>query len=197
MVFVATYLPSHWLILRHRVCSWQQTFSRIGFFWKCTVHWLEALVLGVCIFIYECIVLCKKYNSCHLKLFKRFCVTKVLAIIICNVYVYIWFVTMYPSGIFNKMNIFGQAWASPTLAWLHCLMCVYVFMSACGHIPKILIERTGFKFAHVLKQIPVRWTYSMPMKARLRTMIDKGRLLTDSTVKSCTVVAFASGKGHA
>ena len=32
------------------------------------------------------------------------------------------------------------------------------------------------------------------MKAQLQTMIDKGRLLTDSTVKSRTVVAFASGK---
>ena len=35
------------------------------------------------------------------------------------------------------------------------------------------------------------------MKARLATMTDKGRLLTDDTVKSCTVVAFTSDKGHA
>ena len=35
------------------------------------------------------------------------------------------------------------------------------------------------------------------MEARLRTMTDKGRLLTDGTVKSRTVVAFALGKGHA
>jgi len=46
---------------------------------------------------------------------------------------------------------------------------------------------------HVLKQIHVN---STPMKARLRTMTDKGRLLTDRTIKSRTVVAFASGKGH-
>ena len=31
-----------------------------------------------------------------------------------------------------------------------------VCMFACGHIPKIQIERTDFKFAHVLKQIHVR-----------------------------------------
>ena len=38
---------------------------------------------------------------------------------------------------------------------------------------------------------------SMLMKVRLWTMTDKGRLLTDGTVKSRTVVAFAPGKGHA
>ena len=32
---------------------------------------------------------------------------------------------------------------------------------------------------------------------RLRTMKDKDRLLTDDTVKSHTVVEFASGKGYA
>ena len=37
----------------------------------------------------------------------------------------------------------------------------------------------------------------MPMKVWLRTMTDKGRLLTDGTVKSHTVVEFALGKGHA
>ena len=31
---------------------------------------------------------------------------------------------------------------------------------------------------------------------RLRTMTDKDRLLTDDTIKSCTVVEFASVKGH-
>ena len=51
----------------------------------------------------------------------------------------------------------------------------------------------GFKFAHVIKQIPVN---STPMKAQLQTMIDKGRLLTDGTVKSRTVVAFAVRAMH-
>ena len=40
-------------------------------------------------------------------------------------------------------------------------------------------------------------TNSCSMKARLQTMADKGRLLTDGTVKSRTVVEFASGKGNA
>ena len=38
---------------------------------------------------------------------------------------------------------------------------------------------------------------TMPMDLRLQIMTDKGRLLTDDTVKSHTVVVFASGKGHA
>ena len=80
-------------------------------------------------------------------------------------------------------------WGEPAL--LDVCVCMYVCVWPCT---ENLIEQTGFKFAHVLKQIPVRWTNSMPMKAWL---IDKGRLLTDSTVKSRTVVAFASGKGHA
>ena len=32
---------------------------------------------------------------------------------------------------------------------------------------------------------------------QLRTVTDKGRLLTDGTVKSRTVVGFTAGKGHA
>ena len=38
---------------------------------------------------------------------------------------------------------------------------------------------------------------STQMKALLWTMTNKGRLLKDGTVKSRTVVAFASGKGYA
>ena len=91
-------------------------------------------------------------------------------------------------------HIIGVSLSEPhtsVTALLDACVCMYVCL---WPYTENLNERTDFKFAHVLKQIHVRWTNSTPMKARLRTMTDKGRLLTDGTVKSRTVVAFASGK---
>ena len=90
--------------------------------------------------------------------------------------------------------LFGRAWASPTLAGLQCKSRVYVCL--CMAIQN-LNWANRFQIAHMLKQIHVQWTNSTPMKARLRTMKDKGRLLHRQYLKSPTVVAFTSGKGHA
>ena len=60
------------------------------------------------------------------------------------------------------------------------------------------MDTKDLKFAHMLKQIHVQWTNSTwrIYWKRLLTMTDKGRLLIDGTVKSRTIVEFASGKGH-
>ena len=77
---------------------------------------------------------------------------------------------------------------------------------ACGHLPKILIERTDryiiSNFGHVrMLKLRVdtmrRWHLTTCRWLRLQTIRDKGRLLTGGNVKLRTVVEFASGKGHA
>ena len=59
--------------------------------------------------------------------------------------------------------------------------------------PRNLQEFSPSKVCNIWYLAPCQWIYWM----RLRTMTDKDRLLTDDTVKSRTVVEFASGKGHA
>ena len=51
------------------------------------------------------------------------------------------------SRIETESSWLGRAWASPTLAWLHCKTCVYVCLRTWGHIPKILIEWMETKVA--------------------------------------------------
>ena len=75
------------------------------------------------------------------------------------------------------VELLAWAWASPTLAWLHCKTCVClsVCLFVCYHIPKIWIERTEMKvhkFAHVLKffnlssVMSVRWIYWYRLNTR-------------------------------
>ena len=90
------------------------------------------------------------------------------------------------------------AWASPTLADYNAKrVCMYVCLCVAIIYTENLNWANGFQICSLAWVHHVQWTNSTPMKARLRTLTDKGRLLIDGTVKSRTVLAFASGKGHA
>ena len=94
-------------------------------------------------------------------------------------------------------HLLGRAWASPTLVDCNAKrVCMYVCMYVCAWpYTDNLNWANGFQICSRAKTSSCAMN-STPMKVQLRTLTDKGRLLTDGTVKTCTVVAFASGKGH-